>query len=279
MKNTKISVILPCYNVAEFMDAMFASLRNQTMKDFEIICVDDKSTDNTVKKIREFMKSDNRISLYKLGKNAGAAHARNYGLKKSNGKYVCFLDPDDFIDNDFIEKLYKTITKTKSYVAKAKFKVGDKFWKNHELVKTNYLYLDSEHCSAMYNKKFLLENNILYPEDVITGEDAVFLSNLVLHTNKITLIDDTCYHYVRREGSLDSQKLSHKSVLSRIKMLDYKIQMLKEHEFDTYDDKIIFIQRHILNHLCYAIDPKRISESDMKLLSKWFITNRKSFIA
>ena len=114
---------IACYNVANYMDNMFASLRNQTMKDIEIICVDDKSTDNTVKKIREFIKSDKRISLYKLAKNHGASYARNYGLKKSNGKYVCFLDPDDFIDNDFIEKLYKNITKNKSDVAKAKFKL------------------------------------------------------------------------------------------------------------------------------------------------------------
>lgn len=279
MKTPKVSVVLPCYNVAKFMEPMFTSLRNQTMKDIEIICVDDKSTDDTVKKIRGFMESDDRISLYKLVKNTGASHARNYGLKKSNGKYVCFLDPDDYIDDDFIEKLYKTITKTKSDVVKAKFKIGDKYWKTHELVKRNYLYFDSEHCSAMYNKKFLLENNILYPEDVITGEDAVFLSNLVLHTNKITTIDNTCYHYVRREGSLDSQKLSHKMVLARIKMLDYKVRMLNEHKFDTYDDKIIFIQQHILNHFCYNVDPKRISESDKNLFVKWFITNRKNFMA
>ncbi len=279
MKTPKVSVILPCYNVAGFMDAMFESLRNQIMKDIEIICVDDKSSDDTVKKIREFMKSDKRISLYKLAKNHGASYARNYGLKKAKGKYVCFLDPDDYIDNDFIEKLYKNITKNKSDVAKAKFKVGDKYWKTHELVKRNYLCFSSEHCSAMYNKSFLLKNNILYPEDVITGEDAVFLSNLVLHTNKITTIDDTCYHYVQRPGSLDAQKLSHKQVLSRIKMLDYKIYMFQEHKFDNYEDKIIFIQRHILNHFCYAVDPKRISESDKNLLFKWFITNRKSFIA
>lgn len=279
MKTPKVSVILPCYNVAKFMEPMFTSLRNQTKKDIEIICVDDKSTDNTVKKIREFMKSDKRICLYKLGKNTGVSHARNYGLKKSNGKYVCFLDPDDYIDNDFIEKLYKTITKTKFDVAKAKVKVGDKCWKTHELVKRNYLFFESEHWSAMYNKKFLIDNNILYPEDVMTGEDAVFLSNLVLHTNKITTTDDTCYHYVRREGSLDAKKLSHKMVLARIKMLNYKLQMLREHEFDTYTDKIIFIQRHILNHFCFAIDPKRISESDKNLLVKWFINNRKSFIA
>lgn len=279
MNMPKVSVVLPCYNVSKFVDPMFTSLRNQTLKDIEIICVDDKSTDDTVKKIREFMKSDNRISLYKLGKNTGASHARNYGLKKSNGKYVCFLDPDDYIDDDFVEKLYKAITKTKSDVAKAKFKVGDKYWKTHELVKENYLYFSSEHCSAMYNKKFLLENNILYPEDVITGEDVVFLSNLVLHTNKIITIDDTCYHYVRREGSLDSQKLSHKMVLSRIKMLDYKMQMLNEHKFDTYTDKIIFIQQHITDQFCYNVDPNRISESDKDLLFKWFLKNRKSFIA
>ena len=69
MKTSKVSVILPCYNVAKFMEPMFTSLRNQTMKDIEIICVDDKSTDDTIKKIRDFIKSDNRIRLYKLNKN------------------------------------------------------------------------------------------------------------------------------------------------------------------------------------------------------------------
>lgn len=278
MKTVKVSIILPCYNVANFMDKMFESLRNQTFKDIEIICVDDKSTDNTVKKIRDFMKKDNRICLYKFGKNTGAAHARNYGLKKTNGKYVCFFDPDDFVDEDFIEKLYKVITKTKSDVVKGKFKIGDIYWTTHERVKTNYLCFDSEHCSAMYNKKFLLDNNILYQEDIITGEDSVFLSNLVLHTNKIITTDDTDYHYVRREGSLDAYKLSHKMVCARLKMLDYKMQMLKEYKFDTYENKIIFIQRHILNHFLYTFDSKRISELDKKLMSKWLMKHRIDFI-
>ena len=92
MKAPKVSVVLPCYNVAKFMEPMFISLRNQTMKDIEIICVDDKSTDDTVKKIRYFMKYDNRIRLYKLNKNTGASHARNYGLKNpSENMYVFWI--------------------------------------------------------------------------------------------------------------------------------------------------------------------------------------------
>ena len=272
MKTPKISVILPCYNVADCMDAMFESLRKQTFKDIEIICVDDKSTDNTVNKIKNFIKQDKRIVLYKLNKNMGVGHARNFGLKKAVGNYVCFFDPDDYIDIDFLEKLHNAITQSKSDVAKANVKVGEKIHGTNKKIRTNKFYFSAQHWSAIYNKKFLLKNNILYPEDIITGQDVVFLSNIVLHADKITIIDDTFYHYVQRDDSLDSKQLSHEKVLSRIKMLDYKIQMMKEHKFNTNDDKNIFIQEQILIHFFYAFNTN-LSKSDKQMMFEWIKNN------
>ena len=272
MKPAKVSVILPCYNVANCMSDMFVSLRNQTFSDIEIICVDDKSTDDTIEQIKSFMQLDKRICLYKLPKNGGVGHARNYGLKKATGKFVCFLDPDDYIDNDFVEKLYNGITKNKSDVAKGNMISGENISSVNTDIRKNHLYFNSQHCSAIYNRDFLLKNNILYPEDVLTGQDAVFLSNLVLHTNKIFTIDDAFYHYVRRDGSLDSVKqLSHDKILSRIKMLDYKVQMLNSYVFDTDENKNIFIRYHILNHFMYTFDTKRVSETGQKMLFDWLI--------
>ena len=272
-KTPKVSIIIPCYNVADCMESMFKSLYNQTFKDIEIICVDDKSTDDTVKKLKQFKKRDKRIVLLELDENHGVGFARNTGLRKALGQFVCFFDPDDYVDDNFIEVLYNIITKKHLDAVKGAFNAGSSNIKRNKLINKNPLEFCSEHMSALYKRKFLLDNNILYPEDVRTSQDVVFLSNLVLHTKKIYAVSDVNYYYVRRPNSLDSETLSHDKVLARLRMLQYKIEMLKEHSFDNKKDKGIFVCKHILEHFNYAFERPKANSDDNKLLFNWLVSN------
>ena len=100
----KVSVILPCYNVSEYIDKCMDSLLNQTLSDVEFIFVDDCSTDDTYNQIKKY--TDPRIKLIHHEVNRYTAEARNTGIDNATGEYLAFVDPDDYLDYIFLEKLY-----------------------------------------------------------------------------------------------------------------------------------------------------------------------------
>ena len=103
-RNNLISIIIPCYNCEKSIEKAINSVLNQTYSNFEILCVDDCSIDDTNMIIRKFAEKDDRIKLFKFKTNMGAASARNYGLKKAKGRYIAYLDSDDVWENEKLEK-------------------------------------------------------------------------------------------------------------------------------------------------------------------------------
>ena len=107
-----ISIIVPIYKVEKYIAKCIESLIEQTYSTYEIILVNDGSTDNSLEICNSFKKRDKRIKVY-TKENGGLSDARNYGLKKAVGSYICFIDSDDWVDNDFIEVLYNLLKKNK----------------------------------------------------------------------------------------------------------------------------------------------------------------------
>ena len=103
----KISVIVAVYNVGPYLKCGMDCLLNQTLKDMEFICIDDCSTDNSLEILREYAQKDSRFKIIESEKNGGAAIARNKGLDVATGEYLGFMDPDDTIDLNYYEELYK----------------------------------------------------------------------------------------------------------------------------------------------------------------------------
>lgn len=272
----KISVIVPCYNVSEYLSRGLESLTKQTLKDIEIICIDDKSTDDTLKILESYSKKDSRIKLIKHSENQGVAVARNDGMKIAQGDYIGFIDPDDYVDLDFYEKLYKKAERTKSDVIKGNVKTiyhdGRIRFDNFEIkrIKKHLYNFASKFWSAIYKKDFLQKYKIFFPEDIRTGQDSVFLSKLVLCNPKISMVKSSFYHYFyQRPGSLDSVNLSHNKVLSRIGTLDYKLNLFKNADFSSYQDKKLFLRKHILDNFTYTFNKGFEEKSDQELLFKW----------
>lgn len=201
----KLSIIVPCYNVSQFLERCLMSLINQTLTDMEIICIDDKSTDDTLAVLKNWEKGDLRIRVIENDENMGVGYTRNRGIDLAKGEFVGFVDPDDWVDANFFEKLIDVAEKTQTPVVcgdvyEYEFLGGRKKIKR-KMKKSwhNFRY----HYSAVYLREFLDRFNICYPHLCI-GEDIVFETMVKLNTPKpILYVPGIAYHYCRRPGSLN----------------------------------------------------------------------------
>src|SRR5574344_2014986 len=120
MNNIKISVIIPVYNAENFLRRCLDSVVKQTLKDIEIICVDDCSTDTSYSILQEYADMDKRIKLYKTEENSGGPSVpKNIALEKASGDFIAFIDNDDYVDNNFYEVLYNLAIKEGADIAEA----------------------------------------------------------------------------------------------------------------------------------------------------------------
>jgi len=224
--NVRVSVIVPVYNVAPYLPRCLDSLVAQTLKDIEIICIDDKSTDNSLDILHQYRDKYPQIHVIELKKNSGVATARNAGIDAARGEYLGFVDSDDYVDTDFYEKLYETAKKENADIAKAEATITEYDKKSvlganqmdniRKYGKWRFIY---HWWSAIYKAKLLSKNNIKFQIDIISGQDTVFLNKCIQHTNDVALCYGTFYNYVRRENSLDSTILSPEKIESKIKAI------------------------------------------------------------
>lgn len=228
----KISVIIPVYNVEKYLTKCLESIVNQTFEDIEIICINDSSTDNSLKILNEFAQHDNRIKVISQP-NGGVFSARHAGMETANGDYLLFVDSDDWIDTTLIEKAYKKITETKTdvlifgaYTVKnnnvsngmySVNKISKKF-KNKILTLDDYKNNIFKFCptawSKLYRRNFIVENNIRFQE-MKDSEDQLFYIHTMLKAKSIYILNENLYYYVKnREGSLTNNTM--KSSISPI---------------------------------------------------------------
>ena len=220
--NIKLSVIIPVYNVENYVEECILSVLNQSVNDMEVIVVDNGSTDNSMKIIKDI--NDKRVKIYSI-EQCGLGAARNYGLRVSNGKYVAFMDSDDFLINknayhDMINRLEKSnevfiTAKAKYYYEDWTFKSMEKnnnnIFKNKQLTSKEYL-LESIKSNriyvvvwlSIYNRSFLIDNNLFFKEGIL-HEDELFTNKLLLKLDNILLCDEEIYGYRQRKGSIMNQ--------------------------------------------------------------------------
>lgn len=236
----KISVIIPVYNAKDYLKRCLDSVVNQTLKDIEIICVNDCSTDNSIDILNEYAEKYPTVKVIDCKVNGGESKARNIGLDNATGEYLAFVDNDDEIDLDFYEKLYNKAVETNADIVKGDVHIIDydgnnvtsdlnKIIKNHDCK----LFFTHFWWTAIYKTSLIKENNIRLLENYPLGADVLFLNKAILNCNKLELIDDVFYHYYRREDSGDSKILTFeklKSVLDIHEMIVDNI--LSYHSFN-----------------------------------------------
>ena len=216
----KISVVIPIYNVEKYLKKCLDSVINQTLKEIEIICIDDCSTDNSLSIIEQYIQFDDRIKLLKNDVNSGASYTRNKGINAANGEYIGFIDGDDYINGNFYENLYKKAKKTNSEVATGTFEIVTSNFSTksdlNEKIKKNLTYFFGEFYTAIYKTSFLRENNLYFPQDISTFEDPYFSVITAKKIKNICFADDSIYYYIRHEVSL-SKDVSLEKIKDRIK--------------------------------------------------------------
>ncbi|KJU73400.1 glycosyl transferase family 2 [Pediococcus damnosus LMG 28219] len=211
-----ITVIIPVYNVKPYLSKCLESVGKQSYKNLEIILVDDGSDDGSFSICKEFSKRDSRIKLYHT-KNLGLSHARNVGLDHANGKYIVFVDSDDYIHENMISTMMdkaedadlvicnykKVLNDTKKKIPQDAKCLKDDSWNYKQFWEHYYLKNLNVFCCVAWNKlyKRKLFKNIRYPINEI-HEDEYIINDIVSRCNKIKIINDVLYYYVQRGNSI-----------------------------------------------------------------------------
>lgn len=204
----------------KYLPKCLESLIKQTLKDIEIICVNDGSMDNSLAILKEFASKDSRIRIID-NQHQGVAKTRNTGIEQSTGEYIGFVDSDDYIDIDFFEKLYNSATKSNSDIAIASILKHKNFFNIYNAKYTKEetaitiqdkikLCEDKKHFffyawNKIYHSGFIKENNIKFSEGQIY-EDVMFAIKALYYSNKIISVYGTKYHYIEHENSLTKYK-------------------------------------------------------------------------
>lgn len=249
----KISVIIPVYNVEQYLRECLDSIVNQTLKDIEIICVNDGSTDNSLAILEEYANKDGRIKIINK-ENGGPSAARNCAIALAQGEYIGFVDSDDWIDLDFYEKLYNTAKKYNADIACAdllristnkevyflkhnKVQVTSKVFKKYRLCgvpDNNYI------MNRIYKTERLKESGILFEENILF-EDILWSHKVLYYLKKLVTVPDTKYNYRDNPVSIvntGSEKIKdnlyseYRKALVFMLSKNIRIQKLKRYSWD-----------------------------------------------
>jgi len=203
---SKISIIIPNYNNEKYLDRCIDSAINQKYKEVEIICVDDKSTDNSVSILNKYAKLDDRIKLILLEENAGVSNARNKALKACTGDYVCFLDSDDYIEPNFCTDLYNSLINNNSDLAcggHIKVNALDRHisqWlpkKELSAFPEKDIYDFTKHRNVtqkLFKVDIIKDHNLIFNKDLNYMEDALFLVNYLKYCKSISGVQKVLYN-------------------------------------------------------------------------------------
>lgn len=228
MSNSLISIIIPCYNVSKFINRCINSIIEQSWPTWEIICIDDGSTDNTLCLLENIASNNLNIKVY-TQKNQGAAKARANGLLKASGTYIVFVDADDTLDSNALYT-FINITKVKDYDIIC---AGFNIIKNNTIIKEttikfksidNISYLRNvltgkcgwELCGKMFKKDLFSKTPINVPQDIRLVEDGAVFIQLISNAKLIGGYNKPLYNYIQNEQSA-----------THIKSKEYAIETLK----------------------------------------------------
>lgn len=289
-----VSIIVPVYNVERYVSECLDSVINQSLYDIEIICINDGSTDDSIKIIQNYADLDARIHILDYGRNEGVSFARNRGIEAARGKYICFLDPDDALRCDALEKLYiiaendaldlvffdmeccfETNELRNKYNYQVHLKVDEKnVFNGTEL----FQYFSKHHGHTiaarleLCRKTFILDNNLFFNEKALVSEDILFYFQTILLARRIKCICQPYYIYNRREDSLTTSGISVEKIKSYFvvycEMVDFFKKIKVDRRYENCIARYIIRFKQFIKNLLRAnnknIDINNLCFSDSK---------------
>lgn len=260
---TDISIIVPVYNAEKYLKKCLDSLVNQTKKELEFILINDGSTDKSEEIIKTY--KDKRIKYFK-NKNQGIGKTRNFGIEKATGKYIMFLDSDDYFSNDACEILYKTAEKEKADLIVFDYYRVEKENLNEVKIEsfnaTNIkddpnllLKINLGPCNKIY-KSDLIKNNDIKFEENLKYEDTLFVVKAIYKAKKIIKLNKCLHYYIIHEKS--ETTVRDKKVFDILKIVDKIRTYLKNDELmkDSVDKLTVKILTNYTIQQRYQSDKK-----------------------
>ena len=274
----QVSIIVPVYNVENYIERCLNSLVNQTFKDIEIITINDGSTDKSLELLNKYAKEDIRISVIDLG-DEGVSYCRNLGIEKANGKYIMFVDSDDWIDSSMVEVLYKKAEENKldlvmcSYIREFKDHSKEKIFnlpqeiiykdnevKNELLRKlvgpikeelSNPEMLDALGTvwGKLYRADILKENKIKFVDlkEIGSAEDTLFNIFTFNYLKKVMFLNKPMYHYWRDNPKSVTSQYNPKLKEQRKVFFKYISDFIKENNFEQV------FEEALNNRICTSV--------------------------
>ncbi len=238
---TKISIIMPVYNDEDRLDKSINSFLNQSLKDIELICVNDGSTDNSLSILENFAKKYSNIKVF-TQENQGSGKARNYGLNQANGNYIGFLDADDvFMDEKALETLFDFALKNNANMVSGNIKLVDEegnfspflpleYYDKYSTILPEEYGIPWSFYKNIFKKDFLIENNIIFP-DLLRGQDPVFLAEILAKMDYIYTVpvDYYAYFYVNGANQCNTRKKRFDHMMHYRMVFEY----LSDSKFDN----------------------------------------------
>ena len=274
----QVSIIVPVYNVENYIERCLNSLVNQTFKDIEIITINDGSTDKSLELLNKYAKEDIRISVIDLG-DEGVSYCRNLGIEKANGKYIMFVDSDDWIDSSMVEVMYKKAEENKldlvmcSYIREFKDHSKEKIFnlpqeiiykdnevKNELLRKlvgpikeelSNPEMLDALGTvwGKLYRADILKENKIKFVDlkEIGSAEDTLFNIFTFNYLKKVMFLNKSMYHYWRDNPKSVTSQYNPKLKEQRKVFFKYISDFIKENNFEQV------FEEALNNRICTSV--------------------------
>lgn len=260
--NKKISIIIPIYNGFNYIDKLFESVLNQTYNNYEVIFINDGSSDNSLELLKKYK---NKYKFVKVinQKNKGRSESRNIGVENATGDYLTFVDQDDFLSNDFLEKLIKNI-KNNDIVLSGYNRVSDnKIIKKNIPQECEWTYY--KYCATwgkMYKTSFFKKNNLKFYE--FNGEDIFIFLNAISLTEKKIIVSYAGYNNYVNNNSIthiiNNKKETRSKIMNLLEAIensDWQKKLNQKNLLDFYLKTIIlhlFTQRKILDYSEFILE-------------------------
>lgn len=265
-----VSIVVPVYNAEKYLDKCISALINQTLKNIEIILVNDGSTDNSLHICNKYKLSDNRIIVIDK-KNGGASSARNIGIKAAKGDYIMFADADDYPCQNWCDSLLSKQIEYNDFFVLSDINWIDskgKIYSQHRVINyglvelKNYYELVinkvfSQPYNKIYNKNILYKNNILFNEKLEIGEDINFNLDYLQFCKGLFLVDKCLYNYYEdRENSLchkyyanlfEINKITYEHNLFLFNMFNVNNKYYEVLNYNYFGSLLDCLDREILN--------------------------------
>ena len=274
----QVSIIVPVYNVENYIERCLNSLVNQTFKDIEIITINDGSTDKSLELINKYVKEDIRVSVIDLG-DEGVSYCRNLGIEKANGKYIMFVDSDDWIDFNMVEVMYKKAEENNidlvmcSYIREFKdhskekiFNLPEEIIYKEDKVKNELLrklvgpvkeeLSNPEMLDALgtvwgklYRADILKENKIKFVDlkEIGSAEDTLFNIFTFNYLSKVMFLNKHMYHYWRDNPKSVTSQYNPKLKEQRKVFFKYISDFIKENNFEQV------FEEALNNRICTSV--------------------------